>query len=316
MHPRRQRSVLATVVTTVAAAGIVALAGAPQEPQRPVFRAGVGMVPVYATVSDGLGGFVLDLKQTDFEVRDNGTLQEIAYFTTASQPLSVLILIDGSTSVTPIYDTVMEAASSFIVRMLPGDRAAVASFADVFQLRQAFTDDRDALLKHLLDPFSIRMGLETRLYDALMESVRALGKEENRRVVLALTDGKNWVSPHSPGVLSSGSGQSTQPVLSRAIATDTMIYAVALWTLYEGKAEAPARTLQRLADVTGGGYIELRAHDDMNATFSQVMEELHRQYVIGFVPKVLDGKEHRLQVRVKRPNLKVRARQSYLAVKQ
>lgn len=304
---------LRAVMATMAAASAVVLAGSPQDPQRPVFRAGVGMVPVYATVSDGQGGFVLDLKQTDFEVRDNGTLQEIAYFTTASQPLSVLILIDGSSSVTPIYDTVMEAASAFIIRMLPEDRAAVASFADVFQLRQAFTNDRDALLKHLLDPFSIRMGLETRLYDALTESVSALGKEENRRVVLAITDGRNWVSPQSPGALS----MDTSPaVLSRAIATNTMIYAVALWTFYEGKAEAPARSVQRLADTTGGGYIELRVHDDMNATFSQVMEELHRQYVIGFVPKVLDGKEHRLQVRVKRPNLRVRARQSYLAVRQ
>jgi VWFA-related protein len=301
---------------TAAAALCVAVAFvSAQAPQRPVFRAGVGMVPVYVTVADGLGGFITDLKPSDFELRDNGTIQEIAYFTTAPQPLSVLILIDGSTSVTPIYDTVMEAASAFIVRMLPEDRAAVASFADVFQLRQTFTSDRDALLKHLLDPFSIRMGLETRLYDALTESMRSFGKEEGRRVVLALTDGVNWTAPQS---ITGGGAQGfdSRSIGSRAIGSDTMIYAVGLWTIYENKMLPPDRVLQRLADLTGGGYVELRPADDMNATFTRIMEELHQQYVLGFMPRQLDGKEHRLQVRVTRPGARVRARQSYLATRQ
>lgn len=309
MRGRRRASAGLTAVAALG--GAVALLSA-QDPQRPVFRAGVGMVPVYVTVSDGQGGFITDLQQSDFELRDNGKPQEIAFFTTAPQPLSVLILIDGSTSVTPIYDTVMEAASAFIVRMLPEDRAAVASFADVFQLRQAFTSDRDALLKHLLDPFSIRMGLETRLNEALTESMRSFGKETGRRVVLALTDGVNWAAPQSIG----GAGPQyfdTRSIGSSAIGTDTMIYAVGLWTFYENKMLPPDRSLQRLAELTGGGYIDLRPADDMNATFTQVMEELHRQYVLGFVPQQLDGKEHRLQVRVKRPGARVRARQSYLA---
>jgi hypothetical protein len=57
----------------------------------------------------------------------------------------------------------------------------------------------------------------------------------------------------------------------------------------------------------------LGQYDDVNATFSQVMRELHYQYVLGFTPRRADGRVHQLEVRVRQPNVIVRARQSYLA---
>ena len=51
----------------------------------------------------------------------------------------------------------------------------------------------------------------------------------------------------------------------------------------------------------------------MQPTFTRVANELHSQYVLGFTPKQLDGKVHRLAVRVKRPGLNARARKSYVA---
>ena len=310
--PAFRRGALGALV--LACATLVTTSAAPQ--QRPVFRADVGMVPVYVSVSDGQGGFILDLKQTEFEVRDNGRAQEIVYFTTDAQPLTTLLLIDGSTSMTPVYDDVIEAASSYIIRMFPADRAGIASFADRFQLRQPFSGDRDALLKHLREPFNIRMGLETRLWDALTESIMAIGKEEGRRIVLAITDGKNWVAPPPGSMRMQGSSGSTpNSVLAHALARDVMIYAAAMWTHFEGLQERPSTGIMRLAEDTGGGFVELRPATDLNATFTAVMEELHRQYVLGFVPSELDGKEHRLEVRVKRPGAKVRARRSYVASK-
>jgi Ca-activated chloride channel family protein len=310
-HPHRHLT-CGLALTVIGAAAVVASAQ-----QKPVFRSDIGMVPVYATVTDNQGGFVLDLKKEDFEIRDEGKPQEIEYFTTDTQPLSVLILIDGSTSVTPSYDTVIEAASSFILRMLPTDRAAIASFADRFQMRQPFTSDRDALLKHLVDPFSIRMGLETRLWDALHESAMSFGKEEGRRIIFAITDGYNWVAPSTTGPFSTSGRENGSPstVATNADSRDVMIYAAALWTQYEGRAEAPSRRIIDLALRTGGSYIEITPGLNMNATFTAVLDELHKQYVLGFMPKVLDGKQHRLDVRVKRPSVQVRARRSYQAPK-
>jgi VWFA-related protein len=195
--------------------------------------------------------------------------------------------------------------------MLPQDRAAIASFADRFQMRQSFTPDRDVLLKHLHDPFSVRMGLETRLYDALVESAIAVGKEEGRRVILALTDGKNWT--YNSGSL--GDVHRPRETLAQALSRDVMVYAGAFWTVFDGKTGRPDPWITSLADRTGGGYVELRPGTDMNATFTSVMEELHRQYVLGFVPQTFDGKEHQLDVRVKRSGVKIRARKSYVAQK-
>jgi Ca-activated chloride channel family protein len=286
----------------------VALAGshAPPPQQQPTFRAGVRTVPVYVTVSDNAGSFILDLTQQDFEVKDNGKVQTITQFTTAAQPLSTLLLLDGSSSMWSSLNTVFAGANAFIVRMLPGDRTAIASFADRFQMRQPFTSDRDALLGHLADQFNIRLGLETRLWDGLIEATLATSKEDGRRVVLVLSDGKNWVDPRS-------SSASQNQAIGVAVSGDVMIYGISVWTSWDGRDEAPDNALSRVADHTGGGAIELRQWDEINATFGRVSKELHQQYVLGFTPSVLDGKTHRIDVRVKKPDLKVRARKSYLA---
>ncbi len=323
--------------------------------QQPVFRGGTRTVPVFVTVNDGAGGFALNLTQDDFEIKDNGKVQTITQFTTATQSLSSLLLLDGSSSMWSIFDTLLEGANSFIVRMLPEDRTAIASFADRFQMRQPFTSDRDQLLRHLHDQFNVRTGLETRLWDALDESMHAFTKEPNRRVIVLLSDGKNWVnSPQSqmprpgqpvrPGQPPPGSrGKPGQPppmppsspvpgsvpgsslpsnisgargaaIISNAIARDIMVYTIAMWTMTDEKLpDRPSAAMARISDQTGGGFYELRLSDDINSTFTQIMGELHHQYLLGFTPAVLDGKEHRLDVRVKTSGMRARARRSYIA---
>ena len=68
-----------------------------------------------------------------------------------------------------------------------------------------------------------------------------------------------------------------------------------------------------MAEETGGGYFELSKKDELGPTFTRVAQELHSQYVMGFTPEVLDGKIHKLEVRVKRPGLTARSRRSYVA---
>jgi hypothetical protein len=104
-----------------------------------------------------------------------------------------------------------------------------------------------------------------------------------------------------------------------------MIYAIGLedsglvWSFGSGGAALqPRPTLDRsirdLANDTGGGSFSLPVDADLGATFERVAEELRRQYVLGFTPAVLDGREHRLDVQVTVPGHRARARRSYLAV--
>ena len=78
-------------------------------------------------------------------------------------------------------------------------------------------------------------------------------------------------------------------------------------------ATRPDPNLRTLADVSGGGYFELSKATDLASTFSRVADELHRQYLLGFVTPVTDGALHHLEVRVKRPGVQIKSRKSYLA---
>jgi Ca-activated chloride channel family protein len=96
-----------------------------------------------------------------------------------------------------------------------------------------------------------------------------------------------------------------------------MIYAVGLRSDYfNGQRQVrskPDSGLKRLAEETGGGYFELERTADLAPTFTRVAQELHSQYVLGFSPAALDGKMHRVAVRIKKPGMSVRARRSYIA---
>ena len=85
------------------------------------------------------------------------------------------------------------------------------------------------------------------------------------------------------------------------------------WVGLSGPAKMPDDITRRLADETGGGYFQLRRTDDPGPTFSPVAQELHSQYTLGFTPSVLDGKEHKLAVRMKQAGMTGRARRSYVA---
>ena len=75
----------------------------------------------------------------------------------------------------------------------------------------------------------------------------------------------------------------------------------------------PDPNLRMLADRAGGGYFELRGTDNLSTTFARVADELHHQYLLAFTPQALDGKVHRLEVRVRDSELTVRARRTYVA---
>jgi Ca-activated chloride channel family protein len=277
--------------------------------QAPVFRSTVETVPIYATVMDASRRLEPDLTQEDFEVYDNRQLQPLTLFRSDVQPISVVATLDTSGSMTGVLDLVKRAAESFVIRLLPDDRARLGSFDDVTRLMPTFTSNRDDLVRYLHN--EIRFGNGTRLWDAVDQAISALEQEQNRRVVLVLSDGDDTTSK------SADAGD----VRERAQKSDVMIYGIGLRVQFRGGPGGrmiqgrPDAALKNIVEHTGGGYFELAPTAELGATFSRVADELHRQYVLGFTPKTLDGKVHQLEVRVKQPGMTVRARKTYLAVK-
>jgi VWFA-related protein len=106
-------------------------------------------------------------------------------------------------------------------------------------------------------------------------------------------------------------------VLDKARDKEVMIYAIGLESEYfngvQRQRTRPDRGLRKLADETGGGYFELKKTDDLAPTFTRVSQELHSLYTLGFAPETLDGKEHKLEVRVAAAGATARARKTYIA---
>lgn len=308
-------------------------AAPPQAP--PVFRAGARSVSVYATVRDPLGGFVTDLTRDDFEIYDNGKRQAITFFEAGVQPITIVVMLDRSGSMMGNFNLVRSAAEQFVGQLLPGDKARIGSFANRIQLDpRDFTSRQRDLLAILRT--ELQEPGPTPLWNAVNVAVTALQHQDGRRVVLVFTDGVDRPSGNN--------NVSLQRAMKHAEEEDVMVFAIGLasrmgfggrgrrgrpgpgiggGTGFGGVFGAPPPQefskpdpgLPRIAMATGGGYFELTSTNNMSTTFTRIADELHRQYALAFTPPGFDGKTHKLEVKVRRPDLIVRARKSYFARK-
>lgn len=286
-------------------AGVLAIvaAGGSLAAQQPTFRSSTQIVSLFATVTDAQNRLVPDLTQDDFQVFDNDKPQRLVVFESQNQPITVVVMLDTSASMTGSIKLLKTAAEEFLMRLLPDDKAAVGAFNDKIELSAQFSNDRDQLITEVRD---LDFGNGTRLYDAIAEGLNQLRGVEGRKVILVFTDGDDT---------SSRVGRGT--VMDRARAEEVMIYAIGLQSeFFDGVRNVrskPDSGLRRLADETGGGYFELKQTADLGPTFTRVAQELHSQYALGFEAQLLDGKVHKLTVKMKQAGMSARARRSYVA---
>jgi Ca-activated chloride channel family protein len=291
------RPLVVLALTVLAASAVVAQ-------QAPTFKSSTRIVPVIATVTDSQGRLVPNLQQEDFTILDNGKPQEITFFEDEVRPFTAVVMLDFSASMTANLELLKRASEQFLIRMLPDDKAQVGAFSDKIQFSGTFTSDRDDLIASLDD---LQFGNPTRLYDATYQSIDELKSVDGRRVVVVFTDGDD-----------TDSRLGANDVLKSAAEHEAMIYAIGLESTYfigPGRAQRthPDRVLRKFAEETGGGYFELKKTDELAPTFTRVAQELHSQYTLGFTPTVLDGKEHKLELKMKQPGMTGRARKSYVA---
>jgi len=288
--------------TTIALLAAATLTAAAQQ-EAPTFKATTQIVSVPATVLDGQGRLVPNLEQQQFTVFDNGKPQDITFFQNETQPFSVVVMLDYSASMTSSLDLLRAAAEQFLLRMLPQDKGQVGAFSDKIEFSGNFTNDRDDLISALRD---LQYGNPTRLWDAVDQSIEMLKPVDGRKVVLVFTDGDDTYSKIGFG-----------SVLDHAKQNEVMVYAIGLQSQYfNGQRmvrSQPDRSLKKIAEETGGGYFELKKTDELAPTFTRVAQELHSLYTIGFSPAALDGKEHKLELRMKTAGQVARARKSYVA---
>jgi Ca-activated chloride channel homolog len=287
------------VAVASAFAGLSAAALAAQQPQGPVFKAGTQVVSLFVTVADAQKRLVPDLNKEDFEVFDNDKPQALTYFDNSIHPITVVVMLDTSGSMTLTIDLLKRAAEQFLIRLLPDDKAKVGAFNDKVQISARFSNNRDQLISAVKD---LDYGNGTRLWDAVAMSLDELKGVDGRKVILVFTDGDDTASKVGLGSM-----------IDRARAEEVMVYAIGLESQFMNQRTKPDGGLRKIADETGGGYFELKKTADLAPTFTKVASELHSQYVIGFSPTQLDNRVHKLVVKMKPAGLTARARKSYLA---
>lgn len=306
-----------------AAAGALAIWAAVPSAD-PQYRAGTHLVSIFATVTDRDHHLITDLRKDDFSVYDNGKRQPLSVFSNDSQPITIVVMLDRSGSMADRFDLVERATTQFIEKLSSADRARIGNFSDRIVIQpNEFTSDHAALIRILRDDLQ-DIGASP-VWASVDRSVAALRQESGRRVVLLFTDGHD-----SPG--RGQFQQSLSDVTHRAQADEVMVYTIGLTVPDESlfltgvprihgrpmqsraqKMLKPDGGLKKLAEATGGGYFELEWTSNLTTTFARVADELHRQYWLGFAPTQLDGKIHKLEVKVKRGGATVRARPSYVA---
>jgi VWFA-related protein len=290
--------------------------------QQPTFKSGARSVAVYATVTEKDGRLVPDLTRSDFEIKDNGKVQPITVFSNEVQPISVVMMLDRSGSMRGNFRLVEAAGEAFVRALMPADKARIGSFAENIQIDpEQFTNDKNQLVTVLRT--KLQEQGPTPLWNSVEASIATLASQEGRKVVLVFTDGAD-----NPGAFTFNN-MSFMDISRRAQRADVMVYAIGLQSSGPparmgggggfgggfGGGNRPDPGLPAIADETGGGYFELTRAEDLAGTFARVADELHRQYLIGFDPPKLDDKMHDIEVKVKKPGMKVRARQEYFAAK-
>lgn len=306
----------------VSLASIFAIAYVTAMAQQPTFRTGARTVAVYATVAQKDGRLVTDLPRDAFEIRDEGKSQPITVFSTDVQPVSVVMMLDHSGSMRGNAGLVEKAAEAFIRNLGPGDTARIGTFAERIEIQpESFTSNQSTLLGVLRSGQPV-IG-PTPLWNALDLAVEALRGREGRKVVLVFSDGGD--APMNMRL----NNRSIMDVMRDAQRDDVMVYAIGLQTTVLLGANPrggfgsgggmtsvrPDPGLARIAEDTGGGYFELNRSENLAETFAAVADELHRQYALGFEPPKLDDRMHKVEVRVNRKGLNVRARKEYFAAK-
>jgi len=270
----------------------------------------VNEVRVIFTVTDRHGHYIKDLKKEDFKVIDDRVPASVLSFRSETDlPLQVGLLIDASNSVRDRFKFEQEAAIEFLNATLRPhyDEAFVVGFDVTPEVTQDFTDNTEKLSMGVR---ALRAGGGTAMFDALYFACRdKLLKHGQtgpvRRAIILLSDGED-----------NQSHVTREEAIEMAARADAIVYTIS--TNISGMKGAGDKTLERIADATGGrAFFPFQMRDVADA-FLSIQEELRSQYAVGYKPAnfIADGRYRTIEIQGPGKGMKVRTRKGYYAPKQ
>ena len=254
------------------------------------------VVSVAPIVTDRLGHYVPGLTAKNFTVFDDGVPRRIETFDATDSPLSAVLVLDVSGSMLYKIEEARRSAHAFVDALKPEDEVALLTFNSTTVGWVPFTRQRSPIHSEI---DAARTEGETALYDAAGQALKRLKPLKRRKAVVLFTDGED-----------NRSRLSVDQVVGIARASEVSIYSVA-----QGLEERTTLRafLDQIADQTGGRSYFIGSIEKLSETFRKILTELKSQYYLTYTPRpgLRPRTWHRIEVKVNRPDVIVRARKEY-----
>ena len=270
-------------------------------------RVSADSVVLHATVQNRKGTLVSGLGKDNFQVYEDGALQQIDYFSHEDIPVTVGLVVDNSGSMGPKRQEVIAAALAFARSSNPQDQMFVVIFNEKVSFglpdKTPFTDQVDQLDVALSRVAATGM---TALYDAMAAALEHLKKgNRDKKVLIVVSDGGDNASKHNLAQIKTIAGQS-----------DAIIYTIDI-SVVEDPDRNPG-ALKQLAKDTGGDAFLPESVGDVLPICERIARDIRNQYTIAYSPtnRKQDGTYRVIQVRAGAPGrgrVFVRTRAGYNA---
>ena len=285
----------ARLVASLLLALVFCLPALAQEENQSVIHVDVGLVLLDATVKTKAGQIMGDLKQNDFEVREDGVPQRIDIFSRDELPLSVALVLDLSDSIGPFLGPLRQAANTALSALKPEDEVALFTFSTEAQLRVPFTKDKTKLAEQIN---AFKVGGATNINDGIFVAAKYLlnTPPKGRRVIILISD----------DVGTDAGGQGTHDIVTEAIASDAVLYNLKIpgynppGTLFMASMVPGLVNIRRVVDQTGGEIFDVPDVAHLDQMFSALITRIKTRYTIGYYTNAngANGKPHKLDVRL------------------
>ncbi len=272
------------------------------------YKTAVDVAGFAVTVTDRQGEPVRDLKVDDFEVKEDGKLQAVTYFSTSSGeeavPLHVGLLFDTSESMQKDLAFSRNAAIKFLNTFPKAVDFSLVEFSDEVRAARFSQAEFARLVERIR---SNKAKGRTSLYDAVSVYLGSAFDQTGRKVLLIYTDGDD-----------TSSSRTWNDTLRLLRASDVTVYPIGLFTgTGSGRFMLQSR-LSEIARLTGGRAVFPASMKELETMYNSIAEEIHGQYLLGYAPTntTRDGKWRKVEIRLKQPpsqRVQVRTREGYFA---
>jgi len=237
------------------------------------------LVSVDVGVYDKNEQLVTNLGRDDFRVYEDGVLQPIKSFTPVSSGYRILLLVDHSGSMRPVWPSLLDGLNIFMKSLRPQDQVAIATFGNEIEVAMPWRGAKEGNAERVgIAPD----GRGTEIWNSLSWAVSEVSRSSGRKGVIVFTDGEDR-------------GIDFDKVRNKAIASEIPFYFVGMTT----DNTLGGTRMKDFAEATGGKAYFPKNPAELAPLYATIAQALGTSYTIAYSPLKPpgDNKIRRIEIR-------------------